>query len=195
MLVRLPMPLQRYPRPEVFQCLRLNQRNVENYQFNSILKDAGWQAFASGKKELAHIKQVQLRVLGHEECEQEMVSLDHLPELTSLDIDFWETMGDENGLDYHALFFRAVKLQTPRPWLKDLRLYAIDLTCDIDEFPRLPGLQSLKQLQLMYCANYNAFLEMLTTFSLDLVSLEILEDAGYYNTYTNTFIRSMSSMQ
>jgi hypothetical protein len=40
------MRMQRFPCPKILDCLRLNQRNVENYQFNGILQDAGWQAFA-----------------------------------------------------------------------------------------------------------------------------------------------------
>jgi hypothetical protein len=196
-LIRLPMPLERFPHPEVLDSLRLNQRNVEDYQFNDILQDAGWQAFASEEKRLARIKHVQLRVLGYEECEHEMVVLDHLPELTSLDIDFWGNMGGENGLDYHALFFCAVKLQKPRPWLKSLRLNAVSLTCGSDEFPRLSGLQCLKHLQLTCCANYNAFLGMLATFSLDLESSAISEMEGeeYFDARANMFTQSMSSLQ
>jgi hypothetical protein len=133
-----------------------------------------------------------------------MVALDHLPELTSIDIDFWNLTGNRSGLDYYALFFRAVKLQDPRPWLQSLRMKAVNLTCNGDKFPRLSGLQCLKHLQLTHCVDYNSFLEMLATLSLDLESLAIeeLEDTVYFDDHTkffdartNMFIRSMSSMQ
>jgi hypothetical protein len=204
----LPIPTDYYPVDKIFTCLRLKQRNVDNYQLRGILGDAGWQVFAAEKEDvedLARIKHLQMFALDphefdpemYQEVNQEVIVLTHLPELTSLGIEGWYSelgIGDL-GLDYQTLFFGAVKLWNQHPWLNNLHLDAVDLSCDNDMFPRLESLQSLKKLQLIRCGGYNAFLEMLTTLSLDLDSLSIEDTGGYLHTRTNTFIRSMNSLQ
>jgi hypothetical protein len=194
---------------EILTCLRLKQRNVDNYQISVVPRDVGWQVLAAEKKDvedLTRIKHLHVIALEPEEYDsmemdlelnQEVILLNHLPEITSLSIKDWtdELGSGDPGFDYQTLFFGAVKLHNQRPWLKGLRLDLVDLTCDKDEFPRLQSLQCLKHLQLMRCGDYNAFLGMPMTLSLDLDSFLISEEGGYFDTRTNTFIRSMTCLQ
>jgi hypothetical protein len=77
-----------------------------------------------------------------------------------------------------------------------LRWHGVDFDQYGDIFPRLPGVQTFKHLQLADCINYGPFLQMLTALSLDLTTLVIKDQDGgngSFDSYANDFIQSLRS--
>lgn len=121
---------------------------------------------------------------------QELVSIS----ATTLNLDRDEIV--ETDFALQKLVFRAVSVSNGRRWIRCLRLEGLFFPYGEDTFPRLPGMQGLKHLQLVLCGCYVPFLYMLTDLSLNLATFTIVEseiEGGGFSSHANEFIQSLSS--
>jgi hypothetical protein len=182
---------------DIFDCIRLNQRNVDNYQYDNVDLNGSSDAFAADAEHRARVKHLRLCLWDTRNREQAHTVLDSVHGLTSLNVDI-----REGGFKLHhvalELAFRALSKDYERSWIRSLRLDGIDFGRYGRPLPRLPGAQNLKHLQLVYCHTYGPFLQMLTALSTDLVTLTIEEGdtgSGSFDDDVNDFIRSLSSLE
>lgn len=197
-LPRLPVPTSPRVAREIFDCVRHKQRKVDNHQYDSIcLKNRyrNEEAFVADLGYLARLKHLRLCLWEAPGSSQANLVLDSVHELTSLDVDLRRACFTDHPILLH-LAFRAFSVEFQRPCIRSLRLHGVDFNLYDDIFPRLPGVQTLKHLQLADCINYGPFLQMLTALSLDLTTLVIKEQGGGYGSFdndANDFIQSLRS--
>jgi len=201
LLPRLPALTSPRVAREIFDCVRRNQRKVDNHQYDSIcLRDryGNEEAFVADTNYLARLKHLRLCLWESSDSQQAKVVLDSMPELTSLDVDLRESWSTGNPFLLLRLVFRAFSVEHQRPCIRSLRLDGVDFDFYGDTFPRIPEVRNLKHLQLAYCINYGPFLQILTALSLDLATLAIEEhnnDSGSFDSDANDFIQSLSSLE
>lgn len=181
---------------DIFDCVRLKQRNVDNYQYDSICGNGRSDLFAADTNYLGRLKHLRLCLWDTQDSEQAIAVLDSMSKLTSLDMDLREVFYDKAVLP--KLVFRALNTDRERSSIRSLSLEGIDFAYYSGTFPRLLEARNLKHLQLVYCHNYGPFLQMLTTLSLELATLTISEydhGSGSFDDNADGFIRSLSSLE
>ena len=122
-------------------------------------------------------------------------------ELTSLDVDLRGASYTRNSIIL-SLVFHAFNIDHQPSWIKSLRLHGIDFGgyygVTYPTFPEARELQTLKHLQLLKCAKYEPFLQMLIPLSLDLATLtidDLQHSSGTFGDDANDSIRSLSSLE
>jgi len=193
-LARIPVSTCPLVARDIFNCVRLKQNNVENYQYDSFCRlDDSFEAFAADTNYVARVKYLKICIWDSRDSESANTVLGSMRELTSLNVDVRE-IGAEANINALELVFSALSIDRELSWLRNLRLDGIDL--DRYTYIRLPGAPNLKHLHLAYCSSYGPFLQMLTALSLDLAALTIEEadnGSGSFDNYANDFIRSLRS--
>lgn len=183
---------------EIFDFVRLKQGRVDNHQYDSFcLRDryGHREAFAADVNYLARVKHLRLRLWEELDSRQAEIMLNSMHELTSLDVGLRKACFTGDPILLH-LVIRAFSVGFQRPCIRSLRLDSVHFDHYGDPFPRLPGVQTLKHLQLANCINFGPFLQMLTALSLDLTTVVIKEQdsgSGSLDSDANDFIRSLSS--
>lgn len=182
---------------DIFNCVRRKQRNVDNYQYDSVHLNGSSEAFVADAEYRTRLKHFRLCLWDSQDSEQASTVLDSMHELTSLDVHLREVCYTANPAPLN-LVFNALGIDHQRSWIKSLRLDVIDFFHLSGAFSRLPGVRNLKHLQLVCCGNYGSFLKMLTALSLDLVAFTIDDldtDSGSFGYDSCEFVRSLSSLE
>lgn len=173
---------------------------MDNHQYDSVSRNGSSEAFAADKEYRARLKHLRLCLWDSQDSEQANVVLSSMDKLTSLDVSIQKFCPDSNcRLLELVLNFRSPSMNHGRPWITSLRLSGVNLACK--SFPRLPGAQSLKHLQLIDCTNHGDFLRMLSTLSLNPATFTVTDRktpfwnwVPNFNNDANKFIRSLHTL-
>lgn len=173
---------------------------MDNHQYDSVSRNGSSEAFAADKEYRARLKHLRLYLWDSQDSKQANLVLSSMDKLTSLDVSIQKFCPDSNcRLLELVLNFRAPNMDHGRPWITSLRLGGVDFTWK--SFPRLPGAQSLKHLQLIDCTNHGDFLRMLSTLSLNLATFIVTDRktpswnwVPNFNNDANEFIRSLHTL-
>lgn len=194
--------MRQYSNLEVLSCLHRKQSRVSNFQFRGIEDVVDWQKFAAKPKDLARVQRMQLCLENNRDCRQAAVVLERAHNLRSLDIDlnYQNAVNDEegDGIPTMNLILDKVNAGNQCSQLTSLRLSRIDLPDDGYADCKLLQMPRLKHLALYDCCNYGTFLGLLAKASLDLDSISLVEEPGYFYepefaTYGEQFLRSIKA--
>jgi len=86
-LTRLPVPASPRVARDILDCVRLKQRNVDNYQYDSVHLNGSSEAFAADAEYRASLKHLRLCLWDTRDREQAHTVLDSMHGLTSLNVD------------------------------------------------------------------------------------------------------------
>jgi hypothetical protein len=175
---------------DIESILRFKQRRVTNYQYRCNGPDI-WLNLAPDEDDLSRVTSLQLYLKDGKDCKHAAILLDSTANLVSLDI--------ELGTDLNLLeeLLRRTRLVNGPRRLKSLRMERIDFSDGIDTLEQLVEIETLQDLQLIYCSDCRFLLKDLTKLPLVLKAFRIHEyDMGAQDFQTESieFLQSLASL-
>ena len=176
---------------DIESIIRFKQRSITNYQYRCNGPDI-WLNLAPDEDDLSRVTSLQLYLKDEKDCKHAAILLDSTANLVSLDIE----LGTD--LNLHEELLRRTRLVNGPRRLKSLRMEGIDFSDGSDTLEQLVEIETLQDLQLIYCSDYSSLLRDLTRRTLVLKAFRIHEyDMGApdFETESIEFFRSLTSLE